>query len=170
MKKLLLASALVLGLSTSATAFQPPQIEAQAKEYAMKSSFAASLKKGTMPYAKGKLGMSYRTLKQKAKKQKMWYEDGLVYYAHERAKNDPDIYIFDEDYFSNSSKVLMMGRQYDYLISTASIQKYFGKGEKLNSTDRFYMSGKYYLIVSKNTSTRKTLVFLGLSDAIFDLY
>lgn len=160
MKKLLLASAIALSISAGIITLSNMQIEANAKVdkngydwYEMKPNFASSLKKGTMPYAKGKVGMTYDVLSKKAPMDHIDFYNGFVYYSHERAKNDFDEYIFTKSSFNSKSKVKMIHRSYDYLITEKSIRKYFGKPVKtMNFGGEFgrymYKSGKYYMNVT----------------------
>jgi len=179
LKKILLAASVVLVGSTVAPATSSP-IEAEAKVdkygdtwYDMKPNFATSLKKGTMPYAKGKIGMTYKELSKKAPKDNMYFFNGLVYYSHEREKQDFDDYIFEKGNFNSKSKVKMMHRSYNYLISEKSIRTYFGKPIKKKSLGGnygryMYKSRRYYMNVTiySESGYSATIFNLGTKDVI----
>lgn len=67
MKKLLLATAIILGASTAISSVSGQHLEASAKSYDMSPAFAKDLKNGTMPRLKGKVGMNYKMLKKREK-------------------------------------------------------------------------------------------------------
>ncbi|MBM7701094.1 hypothetical protein [Kurthia huakuii] len=165
MKKLLLSAALAVGVSTAMTLLPSQQLEASAKSYDMKSSFAQALKKGTLPNSKGKVGETFSSLHKKAKGTYMNMGDPAYYKA-----KDEDSYNFDfppnylGDYIPKNATVNSIGRWYNYKISKSSVEKYFGKaykgyderGKKVNTY--IYKTGKYYTYVKVNYKSTEVIV------------
>lgn len=162
MKKWLLASSLVFGMSTVATL--PTTIQAQAKEVDMTASFAAAIKKWTMPNAQGKLNITYSALKKKAPDFERTKEEGLILYRTDTKKGDQDVYVFDAKKFSSKSKAIILTRYQAKVISDKSLKKYFGKPENVNETDKIYTVGKNYLFVSKEKN--ETYLFLATKKGL----
>lgn len=173
MKKIILAATLVFGGSQFTNFVPELSLDASAKAYEMKTSFAKDLKAGTMPYAKGFVGMTYKKLKTKAKIQKIDSYNGQIYYSHERAKDDWDNYIFKKTNFSSNSKIISIERSYDYIISQKSVEKYFGKPYKKQDFGggfirAMYKNGKYYIIVApySEDGITATYVTIGTKKAV----
>lgn len=164
MKKWLLASSLVFGISTVVAL--PTTIQAHAKEVDMTASFAAAIKKGTMPNAQGKLNITYSALKKKTPDFEKTKDEGLVLYRTDTIKGDQDVYVFDAKKFSSKSKAIILTRYQKKVISDKSLKKYFGKPETLNANDKVYTVGKNYLFVSKEK--KETYLFLATKKG-FDL-
>lgn len=174
MKKLLLAASIVFGGSALLTALPETSLQAEAKEYQMKSNLAKSLKKGTFPGAKGKVGSLKKNLKIK-NRNGYWYDPVL-----KQGTLWEDTYTFNSPNITSNSKVTIIERSYGYLISNASIRKYLGKELKwsgsMSSFDRsrtsFYKAGKYYLYVYKFSSTSDiyTTIATGTKNAICEYY
>lgn len=151
MKKLL-ATVLALGTLTFLAPLSGQQIEANAKAYDMKPSFAQAIKNGTLPSAKGYIGISYKGLKSKTTGKFFTGDpDGGF------KTKDGDIYVFSKysykplDFASNSKAKLIM-REYNYQISQKSIEKYFGKSlrgisylEDKSYKAYVYKAGKHYV-------------------------
>lgn len=174
MKKLLLAASIVFGGSALLTALPETSLQAEAKEYQMKSNLAKNLKKGTFPGANGKIGLLRKNLKIKNEGD-LWYDPHVV-----SGTLYGDSYMFKPYGGKPNSKVILIERNYGYLISNASIKKNLGKELKwngsMNSFDQtrttFYKAGKYYLYVYKFSSTSDiyTTITVGNKTAIMDYY
>lgn len=174
MKKLLLAASIVFGGSALLIALPETSLQAEAKEYQMKSTLAKSLKKGTFPGAKGKVGSLKKNLKIK-NKNGYWYDPVL-----KQGTIWEDSYTFNSSSVMSNSKVTMIERNYGYLISDASIKKYLGKELKYynvkysidKNRTKFYKAGKYYVYVYKfsSISDTYTTITIGTKNAISSYY
>lgn len=172
MKKLLLATAIALGTSTVSGMVSTTQIEASAKSYDMKSSFAETLKKGGLPRTKGKIGMTYKTLKKVVPKKTEYKADSYVYIA----KNDDRFFLNYNTALEkpkNTNKVVALNREYNYLISSSSVKKQLGKPYRGKSTDNgkdvnthIYKAGKNYVFIYADKKTNTTTLYMGKRDLI----
>lgn len=174
LKKLLLAATFAFGATTAIQATTTPTIEASAKSYAMSNAFAKDLRNGTMPRAKGKVGMKFTTLSKYYPNKKFTRSDTLYHYH----ANDEDTYVFfaNGGGFKKSQKTVMIYRTYDYVISKSSLQKHFGKPvlaknmfgepEKYHHIYDIYKAGKYYVEIStwKGRSTISVGTKYGFED------
>ncbi|WP_010291193.1 hypothetical protein [Kurthia massiliensis] len=143
-------------------------LQVQAKEYEMKPTFANNLKKGTLPGAQGKVGSLKKNLKLK-NREGYWIDPVLKKYT-----------LSEDTYAFRSSKVVSIDRTYSYLISNASIRKYFGKELNWYGTSEsfgrlhwsFYKAGKYYIGVYKFSSSSDiyTTIVVGNKKAIKDYH
>ena len=174
MKKLLLASALALGISSGSVALSGSHIEAQAKSYDMKSTLASALKKGTFPNEKGKVGMTYTTLSKKVPLGSMDFSGNILYYY---PKNSYDPYTFNKKNLSGKSKVQSITRTYNYFISKSSINKYFGKPIKSANQgyglgSYIYVSGKHYIAVTlySEDNYNSTFITVGTKKHVTSAY
>ena len=184
MKKLLLASAIAFGISSAVVALPVAQIEAKAKEYDMKPNLANALKNGTLPWANGKVGMTYKTLK-KLETVEQEYVAETHYYVNSKKYDDRYAFWMNykkwekngfQSYKPNATdKISYIERQYDYLISKKSVEKYFGKpykgipyeptGKKQKwVTTGIYKVGKYYL--SFTPYKKITMITVGDKDSV----
>ena len=170
MKKLLLVTALTVGASAAFTSLPAQQIEASAKAYDMKSSFAKELKNGTMPYLKGKVGMTYSKLKKKER----GFESPSDLFNFYQTPNQ-DLYGFEiknahSEKIVGNQKVQIISRMYDYKISESSVKKYFGKSYRGKGEDgkdvkaNIYKAGKYYVYFV--SSSEYTSISVGTKKAI----
>lgn len=174
MKKFLLASALVLGISTGSVALTDTEINAQAKSYDMKPRLATALKQGTFPNEKGKVGMTYNTLAKKVSFGEMDFSGNILYFY---PKKSYDGYTFDKKSFSGKSKVQSVKRSYDYFISKSSFKKYFGKPIKSANVGYglgmyVYKAGKYYVSLELYSEDyyNTTFVIVGTKKHIMHEY
>lgn len=188
MKKLLLASAIALGISSWTIALPAAKVEAQAKEYDMKPNLANAIKRGSFPFIKGKVGMTYAELK---KIEKSKEEDVGEVYFYYTSKKYEDRYAFKMDYKRwkkngygaykplSTQKISYIEREYDYRISKKSVEKYFGKpykgipyeptGKKQKWIEtNIYKAGEYYFVFfssGKSTyvsvATKESALILG---------
>ena len=156
MKKILLAASIALATNTVVADLSMQKIEAQAKAANLSANFVKSLKDGTLPRAKGKIGITYANLKSKVPTGDESWPDtiyGLPSYITVNKTNTKnqaqkyDIYgfynakLYDEygmysDYFtstnlSHKEKVDFIFRSYNYKLSKQSIEKNFGKQYKV---------------------------------------
>lgn len=175
MKKLLLAAAIVVGASATVTPLLTQQIEASAKTYDMSPAFAKALKKGTMPRLNGKVGMKYKTLKQKEPKGHAFISDRFNFYELNDQSQSRDLYGFkDYEKIAPSHKVTIIMRTYDYLISSSSVEKHFGKPYKAIDMDNkkvnsyVYKAGKYYVLVLPDKKLNSTDIYVGTKFAILN--
>lgn len=172
MKKLLLAAAIALGTSTVSGMVSTTQIEASAKSHDMTPSFAKALKKGELPKTKGKIGMTYKTLKKVVPKKKEYAADSYVYIA----KNDDMFYLNYNTTLGkpkNTNKVVALHREYNYLISSSSVKKQLGTPYRGKSTDNgkdvnthIYKAGKNYVFIYADKKTNTTTLYMGKRDLI----
>lgn len=175
MKKLLLAAAIAVGGTTISTSFTGQPIEASAKSYDMSPAFAKDLRNGTMPRLKGKVGMTYKTLKKKEAKGFGFISDRFNFYELKDHSQSRDLYVFyPNDGMYSSDKVIGIFRHYDYLISSKSVKKYFGKPYKAiyddgkSGNSHVYKAGKYYVLVFPDKRSNSTEVSVGTKYAIMN--
>lgn len=184
MKKWVLAFGITFGMSIGAVTLPTAHVEAQAKEYDMKPNLVNALKKGTLPWANGKVGMTYKALKKVEKNEKEHIGDPYYYVT---SKKYDDRYAFWMDYrkwekvgFKSykpypTDKVSYIERQYDYLISKKSVEKYFGKpykgipyeptGKKQKwVTTGIYKAGKYYLSFTPYNDQYNKITMITVGD------
>lgn len=156
----------VIGIGLPFGLFDHENMTAHAKAYYMKESFANALKKGTLPDAKGAVGVTYHTLAKKNYIYWTYSENKYRYYIHERKKEDHDMYVFNVKNFSQTSKVQLIGRKYDYVISQKSAQKYFGNAVKRHPSEKMYRTGNYYTIISHDYNSKGTYIYVGTKRAV----
>ena len=175
MKKLWLAATIAMSGSVIVNPIVGQQIEASAKSYDMSANFAKDLRHGTMPRLNGKVGMTYKTVKKKEPKGKAFISDRFNFYELKDATKSRDLYGFSpKDKMLNSDKVTIILRSYDYLISSKSVEKHFGKPYKaIDSNDEVtnsyvYKTGKYYTLVFPDKRSGTTEVYVGTKSAILD--
>lgn len=172
MKKLLLATAIILGASTAISSVSGQHLEASAKSYDMSPTFAKDLKNGTMPRLKGKVGMTYKTLK-KREKGHAFPSDLFNFYQ----TNNQDLYGFNVSKYESehnpilkNQKVKIIIRHYNYQISESSVRKYFGssyRGRDEAGRDvkaNIYKAGKYYVYFLSGKGS--TFICVGTKAAI----
>lgn len=149
MKKLLLAAAIAVGASTVSLSLHEQQIEAQAKDAELSANFVKSLKKGTLPRAKGKVGMTYSAFLKKGPKIQSKYGKQVIDKSAVTNLNDVDYYSFNKK-VSSKAKINKISRNYNYFISYKSVVKNFGKPLRGRTnygtveTTNIYKAGKYY--------------------------
>ena len=140
MKKLLLATAITLSMTTVASAIPTYQLSAQAVSA---NDFAKALKKGKLPGSKGHVGMSYKQLKKVAPNAKKW------------SPGDPfgGVIVGKDNYGYKTNKASaraqIIGRHYQSgnVISKSSLEKKIGKPYKTYYNASYYKKGKYALLV-----------------------
>lgn len=177
MKKILLAVSIAVGITIVGSSISQQHLEASAKSYDMSPTFAKALKNGTMPRLKGKVGMTYKILKQKEPKGHVFISDRFNFYELNNQSQSRDLYAFDpNDRISSSDKVTAILRSYNYLISSKSVEKYFGKpykaigydGKVENSYVYKSKDSKYYILVFPDKRDNNTDVYVGKKAAILD--
>lgn len=182
MKKILLATSIIFGAGAISGMIAAPQIEASAKSYDMKPSFAQSLKKGELPNTKGKIGMTYKQLKKVVPKKTEYAAEKYVYMA----KNKDMFYLNYNEKLGkpkNTNTVVAVNREYTYLISSSSVKKQLGKpyrgksmGNGKDVNTHIYKAGKNYVYIYADKKTNTTSLYMGNRDLIqsivgvFDLY
>lgn len=168
MKKILLATAIVLGITTFSQNIIGTENVAIAQEKNMSTTFVNKLEKGTLPKAEGKVGMTLKTLKSKGKVSYYPAEEFSLY----RSKNY-DYGFYNTRYnqkVKSSSKIKIVIREYNFSFSKSSIKKKLGKqlptyGQYGYQTKTdIYKVGKYYAMVFD--IDKKTNVYVGTKTAI----
>lgn len=175
MKKLLLAIVLVFSGLTLSNVFPETSLQAAAKEKPLTKTIVKSLKKGTLPQAKGKVGSKKKNLKIKQNSNGYWYDPKKV-----SETNWEDSYTFNATNVTSNSKVVLIQRQYNYYIPDSSIKKHLGKKLKLKQPPKigdasevsFYKVGKYYVCFDKMKQGKAsyTFILIGTKKAIADNY
>lgn len=171
MKKILLATILIISGTFMTSAFLNMNLQAEAKEKSMSSKLAKNLKKGTFPDAYGKIGLLKKNLKS---------HNGLLVTPFIKDTIGDDYYVFNSSNPTPNSKIILIERSYTYLISSSSIKKKLGKELKYYSLSNsvqenrtsFYNAGKYYVGIYKFSSISDTYTILqvGTKKAIMNSY
>lgn len=172
MKKIILAAALVVGSVSSPTFVGTEQpIEAQAKTKDMASTIEKSLKKGSLPKAKMKLGTPYKTALKKVKNRE--WSDYVGFYPKNASTYGTPGYYFDAygtADLKSTSPVVAIAATYNYYFSDKSVNR-FGKIVKRSSdaltVDTIHRVGKYQVLIQRNKKHHFTLVSVELADKKF---
>lgn len=150
MKKWLIASVLALNVFTINN-ISPTTAQASEKPANLSPNFVKSLKNGTLPRTKGKVGMTYKTFLKKGPIIKEKYNNQLQDLSTKTKLNDEDWYVFNKK-INSSAKIISISRAYNYTISYESVTKNFGKPYKGVCKDipykqetNIYKAGKYYV-------------------------
>lgn len=172
MKKILLAASIVLGASTITGMIAAPQMDVSAKTTEMSASFAKKLKEGGLPNTKGKIGMTYKTLKKVVPKKKEYAADKYVYMA----KNKDMFYLNYNEKLrkpKNTNTVVALNREYSNLISSSSVKKQLGKPYRGKSIEggkdvgtHIYKAGKNYVYIYADKKSNTTSLYMGKRDLI----
>lgn len=181
MKKLLLAASFIFGGSTFLSFVPDHSLQAEAKQKPLTKTIVKSLKKGTLPKAKGKIGSLRKNVKIKQNTNNYFYDPVQV---KETASND--VYVFNstkvtsEAKVTPNSKLVLITRHYNYYMSDASIKKHLGNKLKLKKAPQiydasevsFYKIGKYYVCFDKMSQgyLSYTFVKVGTKKALADDY
>ncbi|WP_010291217.1 hypothetical protein [Kurthia massiliensis] len=151
MKKLLIAASLALGISATSSFSSSVALTAHAEEAAnLSPRFVKALKNGTIPRAKGKVGMTYKTFTKKGPIIKDKYGNSLREFSVKNSLTDEDGYSFNKKITPNA-KITSISRAFNYVISYDSIEKNFGKpykgvcsGSSYRQETNIHKAGKYY--------------------------
>lgn len=160
MKKLLLASSLIFGVSGLVAVAPVAELTASAKTYDMSANLANHIKKGTFPGLKGKMGDSFNHV-EKLNPRATWSK-GTDHHSLDLPKEQFSMTSFLDYKWNNSYKVDAVTRSYTYTISEKSVRKYFGKpykgidwNGKRVANSHVYKAGKYYMFFSESSSYSK---------------
>ena len=154
MKKILLASSLILGISSFAAVVPVSELTASAKTYDMSANLANHIKKGTFPRLKGKVGDSFSYV-EKLNPRATWSK-GSEHHSLDLPREKLSFTSFLDYKWNDGPQVDSIARDYTYVISEKSLRKYFGKpykginwdGKKVKNS-HIYKAGKYYVFFSE---------------------
>lgn len=173
MKKIILATTLVFGVSALGSYLPALNLEANAAE-SLKNDSVTAFKKGTLKGATGKIGVSFSTL-QKKSAGSITGAGGQNWFTQNKAKAykaEPDMYGDIRSPYNDKTDIIQ--RTYKYSISKNSVDKKLGKPYASKNVytpysagskkEYYYKAGKYRVgfIYSKN----KTVVSVGTSKSI----
>lgn len=165
MKKLLLAISIALG-GTAATSIVPNlTLDAEATST---TTFVKAMKKGTLPGAKGRVGMTYKQVKKKSPSLSKFYAGDPIGVAR--------VGQYEYGFFSGSqnAKVQLVRRNYHSTstISRSKLEKKIGKPYSVESyygfTTAYYKSGKYSIVVQWRPSYEKMTTIIVSKKNVVD--
>lgn len=154
MKKIFLAAIVALGTTTIMNNLPNQQLQASAKAYDMKPSFAKTLKKGTLPRAVGKIGMTYGALKVKAPYgEEIWPMTiyGIPIYSTPNQTNTKNNAAKEDSYGFYNSK--FYNKYFEYKVYDENIEL-TGKPKKfkLSNNEKIdYIDRRYNYVISEKS-------------------